>query len=149
MNEKINFINIKKQYLSVLCLLILHLKLYIIFGILHLFYWVFLYVWSHERSRYLKALSFCKRHRGLETLIVPNSWPWKWNRTRVIWSFMPLFALWKKEKPVCFLTLKKIVHVAGFGGIIKAEELTYKLRPPVTLGRLLTSGPDFSVYPKE
>lgn len=66
-----------------------------------------------------------------------------------IWSFMPLFALQKKEKPVCFLTLKKIVHVAGFGGVIKAEEFTYKLRLPVTLGRLLTSGPDFAVYPKE
>lgn len=90
------------------------------------------------KAEILKSPCFCKRHRGLETLIIPNSWPWKWNCTRVIWSFMPLFALWKKEKPVCFLTLKKIVHVAGFGGIINAEELTYKMRPPVTLGRLLT-----------
>lgn len=54
----------------------------------------------------------------------------------------------KKEKPVCFLTLKKILHVAGFGEIIKVAQLISKLRPPITLGRLLTSGPDFAVYPK-
>lgn len=50
-----------------------------------------------------------------------------------------------KRKPVCFLILKKILHEARFGGIILAEQLIYKLRPPITLGRLLMSGPDFAI----
>lgn len=55
----------------------------------------------------------------------------------------------QKEPPVfLFSDIDKFMHVAGFREIIKGGWLLSKQRPPATLGKFLTSGPDFTVYPK-
>lgn len=40
-----------------------------------------------------------------------------------------------------------MLHVAGFGGVIKVEQLISKLRP-CHAGAVVDEWPDFAVYPK-
>lgn len=124
-------------------------QLYIILSILY-FYRVFLHVFSHERHKCLKARIFHKKHRGLEIFINPKLLTVEMATHQGDSVIHALVCTSKgKKMPVCFLIFKKILHVAGFGGIIKVEQLVSKLRPPpATLGTLLTSGPDFAIYPK-
>lgn len=124
-------------------------QLYIILDILYFFYTVFLHVFSHESHRCLKAFIFHKQHRSLEILIISKQLTLEMATHQGDSVIHALVCTSKgKKKPVCFLILKKILHVAGFGEIIKVKQLISKLRPPVTLGRSLTSGPDFAIYSK-
>lgn len=125
-------------------------QLYTILDILYFFYTVFLHVFSHESHRCLKAFIFHKQHRGLEILIIPKQLTLEMatHQGDSVIHALVCISKGKKKKLVCFLILKKILHVAGFGEVIKVEQLISKLRPLVTLGRLLTSGPDFAIYSK-